>query len=117
MARGDHTAQVLKNKRIRQRTRSAVSASSLVPDLNRTDHYFYTSLGSGLTIGVPIGNPHDGDRLVFRIRDKGTSQVLSWNGVFRGAMPSSTTAGKTHFLEFRYNVAENKWDCVTVVTL
>ena len=117
MSRADTSAQILRNKRVVQRSQTTGTTTGLTPDLSESDHYSVTSLQDNLSIGAPIGNPHDGDRLFIRIRDKGLSRLLSWNAIYRGSMPASTTTGKTHVLEFVRNDSENKWDCVIAITL
>lgn len=95
---------------------SAASASSLTPDYTSYDQYCYTALAAGLTINAPT-NAADGQRLVFRIKDDGTSRALTWNAIFRAVgvtIPTATTISKTVYVGAIYNAAETKWDVVAV---
>ncbi len=74
--------ETLTNKRIDPRVTSAASASSLTPDISASDVYAYTALAEGLTINAPTGTPLDGDKLIFRLLDNGTSRSLTWNATY-----------------------------------
>jgi len=105
------------NSRIDPRVTSAASASSLTPDISTTDIYAYTALAATLTIGVPTGTPVNGDKLIFRIKDNGTSQTLTFNAIYRvvgTTLPSATTAGKILYIGCIYNSAETLWDVVAL---
>lgn len=93
---------------------STTSASSLTPAAASFDMYAYTALAANLTINSPSGAAN-GKRLMFRIKDNGTTRTLTWNAVFRAVgvdMPTSTTPSKVHYIGFIYNSAETKWDCI-----
>lgn len=97
---------------------SAASASSLTPNATNFDMYAYTALATSLTINAPSGSV-DGKRLMFRVKDNGTSRTLTWNAVYASVgtnLPTSTTAGKTTYVGFIYNSASSKWDCIAVAT-
>ena len=105
------------NSRIDPRVTSAASASSLTPDISTTDIYAYTALAAALTIGVPTGTPVNGDTLIFRIKDNGTSQTLNFNAIYRAVgttLPSATTANKILYIGCIYNSAETFWDVVAL---
>lgn len=112
-------SQTLTNKRIDPRTSVATSASSLTPDISSFDQYAYTALAVGLTINAPVGTPVDGNKLLFRILDSGSSQTLTWNATFTAigvTLPTSTTAGKTTYVGCVYNANNTRWDVVAVTT-
>ena len=97
---------------------STTSASSLTPNATSFDMYAYTALAANLTINAPSGAVN-GKRLMFRIKDNGTSRTLTWNAVYTPVgtnLPTSTTAGKTTYVGFIYNSASSKWDCIAVAT-
>jgi hypothetical protein len=107
----------LTNKRIDPRVSSSASASSLTPDVSSYDIYAYTALAASLTINAPTGTPVDGDRLIFRILDNGTSQTLLWNITFTAigvTIPGATTANKTLYVGCLYNANNTRWDVVSV---
>lgn len=109
----------LQNKRIDPRVSSTASASSVTPDIASYDQYCFTALATGLTINAPIGTPLDGDKLIFRILDNGTSRALTWNAtytVIAVTLPTSTTINKTTYVGCIYNAANTRWDVVAAIT-
>jgi len=98
------------------RVSSTTSASSLTPDYTSYDQYCYTALAENLTINAPM-NVADGQRLIYRFKDNGTSRILTWNAIFRAVgvtVPTATTISKTAYIGTIYNAAETKWDVVAV---
>ena len=111
--------ETLTNKRIDPRVASAASASSLTPSIATADIYAYTALAAGLTINAPTGTPLDGDKLMFRLLDNGTSRALTWNATFTVigvTLPTTTTASKTTYVGCIYNANNTRWDVIAVTT-
>jgi hypothetical protein len=109
----------LQNKRIDPRVVSATTATTLTPDVSAADQYAYTALASGLTINAPTGTPVDGDKLIFRILDNGTTRALTWNATYTvigTTLPTATTASKMTYVGCIYNAANTRWDVVAVTT-
>lgn len=78
-----------------------------------------TALAQTLTINAPSGTPVQGESIIFRIKDGGTSRTLSWNAIYRAigvTIPTATTAGKTTYVGAIYNATDVKWDVVAVST-
>jgi hypothetical protein len=116
---GTTDTQTLTNKRINPRVSSTASTSSLTPDISSFDQYNLTALAAGLTINAPTGTPVDGNSLVIRILDNGSSQTLTWNGTYTVigvTLPGATTAGKTTYVGCVYNANNTRWDVVAVTT-
>ena len=116
---GDSDTQTLTNKRIDPRNVVAASASTLTPDVSVGDQYAYTALAANLTINAPIGTPADGDKLIFRILDNGTSRTLTWNATYTVIgvlLPSATTINKTTYVGCIYNANNTRWDVIAVTT-
>ena len=114
----DGTA-TLTNKRIDPRVSSSASASTLTPDISSYDQYIYTALAANLTINAPTGTPVDGDKLIFRILDNGTSRTLTWNATYTvigTTLLTTTTASKTTYVGCIYNANNTRWDVVAVAT-
>lgn len=110
-------SQTVTNKRINPRVISAASASTLTPSIASADQYAYTALATNLTIAAPTGTPVDGNKLIFRIKDNGTSRTLMWDSVFRAigtTLPTATTIGKTLYVGAIYNSTDTKWDVIAV---
>ena len=111
--------ETLTNKRIDPRVTSAASASTLTPDISVSDVYAYTALAAGLTINAPTGTPLDGDKLIFRLLDNGTSRSLTWNGTYTVigvTLPTATTINKTTYVGCIYNANNTRWDVIAVTT-
>jgi len=94
---------------------STATGTSLTPNSSTYDMYIYTALASNLTINAPSGTTN-GDKLLFRIKDNGTSRTITWNSIYitSGAtsLLTSTVAGKTHLIGFIYDSTATKWICV-----
>jgi hypothetical protein len=114
--------ETLTNKRIDPRVVSAASASSLTPSIATADVYAYTALAAGLTINIPVGTPLDGDKLIFRLLDNGTSRALTWDTTSTGytvigvTLPTATTVSKTTYVGCIYNANNTRWDVIAVTT-
>ena len=111
--------ETLTNKRIDPRVTSAASASSLTPSVATADVYIYTALAAGLTINAPTGTPVDGDKLMFRLLDNGTSRSLTWDATYTVigvTLPTATTISKTTYVGCIYNANNTRWDVIAVTT-
>jgi hypothetical protein len=76
-------------------------------------------LAAGLTINAPTGTPLDGDKLIFRLLDNGTSQTLTWNATYTVigvTLPTATTVSKTSYIGCIYNANNTRWDVIAVTT-
>ena len=101
--------------------RSAVgtvaSAATITPTSDASNQYNVTALAVPATFAAPSGTPVDGQRLLLRIKDNGTARALTWNAIYRVigvTLPTSTTAGKTIYIDCVYNSADAKWDVMDV---
>ena len=102
-----------------QRSNTSASASTVTPDVSAFDVYAFTALAATLTINAPIGTPVDGDRLLFRILDNGTTRTLTWNATYTvigTILPTATTANKMSYIGCVYNAANTRWDVIAVTT-
>ena len=121
---GTTDTQTLSAKRIDPRVSSTASASSVTPSTATADVYVFTALAAGLTINAATGGtPLNGDKLLFRFKDNGTPQLLTWtvagSGSFRAigvTLPTTTTASKVTYVGCVYNSDETYWDVVAVTT-
>ena len=112
-------AATLTNKRINPRVSSAASASSLTPTIANFDQYVYTALATNLTINAPTGTPVVGNKLMFTIKDDGTSRTLTWDAAFAPVgvtLPTATTVGKWTYVGAIYNASATRWDVIAVTT-
>ena len=95
------------------------STSSPTPNADITDMYVLTTLDAAATFGVPTGTPVDGQKLMIRIKDNGTSRTLSWNSIYTAVgitLPAATTANKYTYVGMVYNSQSAAWDCIATAT-
>lgn len=116
---GTTDTQTLTNKRITQRVAVTSSSATITPDGDSYDEVAVTALATDATIASPIGTPTNGQKLLLRILDNGTSRLLTWGAMYReiGAyLPTETVASKTTYVGCIYNSAATKWDVVASIT-
>jgi hypothetical protein len=110
---------VLTASRLNPRTSSTASTATLTPDISAYDQYNITALATGLTIAAPTGTPVDGNKLLFRIIDSGSTQSLTWNATYTvvgATLPTATTASKMVYVGCIYNSTNTRWDVIAVST-
>jgi hypothetical protein len=93
-----------------------VSASSLIPKAT-TDLLVVTSLGEDLTIENWTGVISDGQAMLIKILDDGTTRALTFGTDYREigiTLPTATTAGKWVYIFCIYSSADSKIDVLSV---
>jgi hypothetical protein len=111
----DNNFNLLNSYKLTLEEYSITTASSLNPNLLYSSVYV-SALAENITIGAPSGTPKDGQTMVLKIKDNGTSRTLSFNAIYRpvgSSLPTSTTVGMVSILGFIYNGADSKWDFLT----
>jgi hypothetical protein len=114
---GTDSAQTLTNKRIDPRVSSAASTATLTPDVSAFDQYNLTAQAAALTVAAPTGTPVDGNKLILRILDNGTSRAITWNATYTSfgvPLPAATTINKTLYVGCIYNANNTRWDVIAV---
>jgi hypothetical protein len=109
----------INGSRMNPRVVSTATTASLTPDISAADQYNVTALDTALTINAPIGTPVDGNKLMIRLLDNGTTRALTWNGTYTvigTTLPTSTTANKMSYIGCIYNAANTRWDVIAVTT-
>jgi hypothetical protein len=104
---------------INPRTITTTSNAALTPNIAVYDQYNYTALAANLTINAPTGSPVDGNKILFRIIDNGTSRTLTWNATYTVigvTLPTATTANKMVYVGCVYNSTNTRWDTIAVST-
>ena len=95
-------------------------ASSATPSpvgSSKNNEFFVTALATNPTFAAPSGSNVNGNKLVVRIKDNGTSRTLAWNSIYRAVgidLPTSTNVSETLYLTFAYNSSDVKWDLISV---
>ena len=101
--------------RDRMTVRTEITNSTPDPVIaSRWNKHNITAQGDGPTISAPTGLVYDGDKLRFRFEDDGTGRAITWNAIYEAVqpLPATTTAGKKLYIDFDYNAADVKFDCV-----
>lgn len=96
---------------------TVTTAETITPPAGTVALYAVTALASAATVAAPTGTPTDGQRLMLRIRDDGTTRALTWGPVYRPVgttLPSTTAAGKTLYVGCFFNAAAALWDVIAV---
>jgi len=97
-------------------------ASPLAWNSTSYDEYALTALANALTINADANTaPADGQRMMFRFKDNGTAQTLTWTtGSARAfrvvgvTLPTTTVASKLLYVGCIYNAADSRWDAIAV---
>jgi len=104
---------------INPRTVTTTSNAAVTPNIAVYDQYNYTALAVNLTINAPTGSPVDGNKILFRIIDNGTTRTLTWNATYTAigvTLPTATTASKMVYVGCVYNSTNTRWDAIAVST-
>jgi hypothetical protein len=72
-----------------------------------------TSMTSALT-----GTPHNGQKLLIRIKDSGTARAITWGASFQSSglatLLATTAISKVHHIGLVYDSVVSKWVCMAV---
>lgn len=82
-----------------------------------TDEAWVTAQAGAITIANPT-NSGTGRRIVYRIKDSGSTRAITWDTDFRalsGSLPSATVAGVEDYYIFEWNTTASKWDFLSCV--
>ncbi len=92
-------------------------SGSITPLANTSDQFNIIGITGNITIETPAGTPTDGQKLIIRLKDAGTSVNVSWNVIYRAvgvSLPTTTVANKTAYIGFIYNTLDADWDAVAI---
>lgn len=116
------TASGNSSLRINPRVNSSASFANVSIDPSLFDQYNLTALAANITFNASTtGNPVNGQKMIIRIKDNGTSRTITWVGSGAGSfravgvtLPTSTTISKIVYIGCIYNSDESFWDVVSV---
>lgn len=96
---------------------STATSTTITPD---ADVYTVSALASGASIAARTGTPTDGQALVIRIKDNGTSRSLSFTSDYVNISGldglTATTVNKWHVICCLYSSTAAKWQIVSIST-
>jgi predicted nucleic acid-binding Zn-ribbon protein len=121
---GTTDTQTLTNKRVNPRvvTTAGTGGGNITPTGDTADQFVITALTSSATFLAPSGTPVDGQKLIIRIKDNGSSYALTWTSTTAGyravgaTIPTATSASRTTYVGCIYNSADQYWDVVAAAT-
>jgi len=90
--------------------------STAVIDLDATDRYHLTAIANATTIST-TGTLVSGKARLIRLKDAGVAKGLTWDAAFRAigvTLPTTTVAGKTHYILGVDNTDDSKVDVIAV---
>lgn len=107
--------QTLTNKRITKRVVTTTDDATAVIDVDVTDVYQLSAVANATTFTL-TGTPTDGQTLMIRFKDAGVAKALTWTGftAIGVALPTTTVAGKWHYVGCQYNSAASAWHAIAV---
>jgi hypothetical protein len=97
---------------------SVTSASTVTPT-SADDLVTITAQAASLTIANPTGSFTNGQTIIIRVKDNGTSRSISYGTKFRAfgaSLPTATTISKWSYFICIYNSGDDKFDVVNAVT-
>lgn len=98
------------------------TSGTLTPNCDTTDLFVAEGLTGATTFAVPSGTAQNGEKLLIRIKDNGSSRAITWTtsaGGYRAVgvtLPTTTTASKATYIGCIYNSTDTFWDVIAVVT-
>ena len=92
------------------------AASDATPDIDSDDYdaVTITALAADITDVNMSGTPTNFQKLLFRIKDNGSSRSITWGADFQNGsveLPTETTASKTLMVGVIYDSVDSKWTC------
>jgi len=95
---------------------AGTTSGTITPDSANADQYNLIGLNGATTIAAPSGTPVQGQKLMLRIKDNGTSQTLTWNATYKPfgtvALPTATTLGKAQYVGLIYDATAVNWSVI-----
>lgn len=106
--------------RLQPRLSTTTSTATLSPNIDTDNTWQVSAQAVGLAIANPSGTAKDGDVLLFRIKDNGTSRAISYGTAYSNVsgldLLTATTANKWHYIGVQYNLAAAKWHIISMTT-
>jgi hypothetical protein len=122
---GNLTAANLVSTRVvtRVANNGATTSGNISPNADTSDQFNIVGLTGTSNIEIPTGTFLDGQKLLLKIKDNGTSRTLNWNTAGANSyrtigvtLPATTTANKVTYVGCVYNSSDVFWDVLAVGT-
>jgi hypothetical protein len=109
------STNTLTNKRITKRVVTTTDDATAVIDIDTTDVYELSAVANATEFTL-TGTPTDGQTLMIRLKDAGVAKGLTWTGftAIGVILPTTTVAGKWHYIGCQYNSAATAWHAIAV---
>lgn len=117
---GTTDTQTLTNKTITNRVGTTASSATPAINTDNFDVFTITALAAAITSMTSslTGTPTDGQRLVIRIKDNGTTRAITWGASFQSSgvasLLANTVINKTHTVTLIWDAAVSKFVCMSV---
>lgn len=98
---------------------STVTSNTITPNADTDNMLSATGLTAGVTVANHTGTPQNGQKLIVRLKDNGTSRTVGFGTAYIAggvALPTATTAGKMTHLGFIYDTGASKWMLIASAT-
>ena len=105
--------ETLTNKRITQRLVTTTDDATAAIDCNSYDIYELSAVADA-TVFTVTGTPTNGQKLIIRFKDAGTTKGLTWTGftAIGITLPTTTVVSKWHYVGAIYNSIGTTWQVV-----
>ena len=101
------------------RIRKTASSAGITPNADNDDVHVLTLQTSDINFVNPTGTPADFQQMIISITSDGSTHNITFgtNYRFSSALPNpgTTSASKTIYFIFKYNLSATKWDCITIL--
>jgi len=105
--------ETLTNKRITQRLVTTTDDATAAIDCNSYDIYELSAVADA-TVFTVTGTPTNGQKLIIRFKDAGTTKGLTWTGftAIGIILPTTTVVSKWHYVGAIYQSIGTTWQVV-----
>lgn len=113
-------AGTVHNGRVVHAVQTMASGATLTPDAATYNIAECASLATNTTLAAPSGTPVNGQVMVIRLKDNGSSRTIAYNSIYQNISGltnlTATTAGKWHVIGCIYSTSAVKWQIVSITT-
>ena len=108
------------NFRTTPRISTTASTATLTADIDTYNIYSVSAQAAGITIADPTGTPNDGDIIVIRLKDDGTTRAITygsaWSNISGLDSLTDTVVSKWSVIGAMWNAGTSKWQIISITT-